>query len=82
MKNHTLAAVDLAKNVFEVAVSEQPGVVARRRRLRRSKFLDFFVQQEPATVLLEACGSAHYWGHKFRELGHRVEVLPPHLVRP
>ena len=79
---HTQIAVDLAKNVFEVAVSERPGVVTRRRRLSRSKFLDFFVQQESATVLLEACGSAHYWGRKIRELGHRVEVLPPHLVRP
>ncbi len=36
---HTLIAVDLAKNVFEIAVSERPGVVTRRRRLRRSKFL-------------------------------------------
>ena len=75
---HTLIAVDLAKTVFEIAVSERPGVVTRRRRLRRAKFLDFFIQQQPATVVLEACGSAHHWGRKIGELGHRVVVLPPH----
>jgi transposase len=79
---HTLIAVDLAKNVFEIAVSERPGVVTRRRRLRRSKFLEFFVRQEPTTVVLEACGSAHHWGRKLGELGHRVVLLPPHLVHP
>ncbi len=79
---HTLIAVDLAKNVFEIAISERPGVVTRRRRLRRPKFLDFFAGQEPATVLLEACGSAHHWGRKIGELGHRVVVLPSHLVHP
>ena len=79
---HTLIAVDLAKNVFEIAVSERPGVVTRRRRLRRSKFLDFLAQQEPATVVIEACGSAHHWGRKIGELGHRIVALPPHLVHP
>jgi transposase len=31
---------------------------------------------------MEACGSAHHWGRRFRELGHRVVLLPPHAVRP
>lgn len=31
---------------------------------------------------MEACGSAHYWARKLRELGHTVVLLPPHQVRP
>ena len=31
MENDTLVAVDIAKEVFEVGVSDRPGRVARRR---------------------------------------------------
>ena len=34
---HGVVAIDLAKNVFEIAVSEVPGRVARRHRLKRSE---------------------------------------------
>jgi transposase len=38
--------------------------------------------QPPAEVILEACGSSHYWGRKFESFGHRVKLLPPRAVRP
>lgn len=75
-------AVDLAKNVFEIAVSRFPGKVAERHRLSRTKFLRFFAQREASRVLLEACGSAHFWAREIGKLGHEVVLLPPHLVRP
>jgi transposase len=39
-------------------------------------------QQPAATVVMEACGSAHHWGRKLQSLGYRVILLPPHHVRP
>jgi transposase len=77
-----MIAVDLAKNVFEIAVSNESGRVCERRRVSRSALLRFFAQKEPATVLLEACGSAHFWGRKIRAFGHQVILLPAHLVTP
>jgi transposase len=82
MQKDTRIAVDLAKSVFEIAVSDRPGRVARRERLPRSRFLSFFAQQPAATVVMEACGSAHYWGRRIEQLGHKVTLLPPHQVRP
>ncbi len=82
MQNNTLLGVDLAKSVFEVAVSHHPGKVVERARLSRSKFLAFFVRRPPATVIMEACASAHYWGRELGRRGHRVVLLPPHQVRP
>ena len=79
---HTTISVDLAKSVFEVAVSSQPGRVKERRRLSRTRFLRFFAERRPATVLMEACGSAHYWARQIEGLGHRVFLLPPHATRP
>jgi transposase len=82
MQNSTRIGVDIAKAVFEIAVSDRPGHVVRTARLRRSQFLDFFAQQPAATVVMEACGSSHYWARRIQELGHHVILLPPHQVRP
>jgi hypothetical protein len=58
----TTIAVGLAKSVFEVASSNDPGHVQERQKLSRARFRRFLAeqpQQSPATVLMEACGSAH-----------------------
>ena len=77
---HTTIAVDLAKSVFQIAVSHRPGRVDEERRLSRDRFLTFFAQQPPATVILEACGSAHYWARQLQPFGHSVRLLPAHDV--
>lgn len=79
---HTTIAVDLAKSVFQVAVSHRPGRLDEERRLSRDRFVPFFAQRPPATIVLEACGSAHYWARQLQPLGHTVRLLPPHDVRP
>ena len=75
--NTTQVAVDLAKSVFEVAVSHRPGQVDERKRLTRQRFRSFFEERPPVEVLLEACGTAHYWGRELQAMGHRVALLPP-----
>jgi len=82
MEKHNVVAVDIAKAVFQVAVSEEPGRVARERRLSRAEFLTFFAQTPRSTVVMEACGSAHHWRREIERLGHAVVLLPPHQVRP
>ncbi len=69
--------VDLAKSVFEVAISSVPGHVRERRRLSRAGLRDFFATRPPAEVLFEACGSAHHWGRELQRFGHRVVLLHP-----
>lgn len=81
-ENTTVIAVDIAKTFFEIAVSDTPGRVSERHRPKRAGFLSFFKDVVPATVVMEACGSAHYWGREIETLGHRVILLPPHQVRP
>jgi transposase len=72
----TVFAVDISKAVFEVAVSHHPGRVSKQRRLSRLQFLHFMGQQPPGTVLMESCGSAHYWARRLQESGHEVRLLP------
>src|SRR5258708_23130549 len=77
----TTIAVDLAKSVFQIAVSRHPGKVSESHRLSRSQFLRFFAERQPAPVVLEACGTAHHWARELGALGHQVRLLPPHEVR-
>ena len=77
---HTTIAVDLAKSVFQVAVSHRVGQVTSEHRLRRSQMMPFFAQQPAARVLLEACGSAHHWAREIQRLGHTPRLLPAHDV--
>ena len=81
MKNTTIA-IDLAKSVFEIGISDRPGHIARNHRLSRTELAAFVAAQPPATVVMEACSSAHYWGRKFEGFGHDVKLLPPFAVRP
>jgi len=82
MAKDTLVAVDLAKSVFELAVSHHPGQVARQKRYSRQQFPLALAQLPQATVVMEACGSAHYWARRVQALGHKAVLLPPHAVRP
>jgi hypothetical protein len=59
VQEHTTIAVDLAKSVFEFAVSNQPGTVSLRRRLTRGQFSCYLSEHGPATVMMEACGGAY-----------------------
>ncbi len=52
------------KGVFEIALSHEPGVVNEKHRVTRKKLLSFFANQPPATVVMEACGSAHHWARE------------------
>lgn len=74
-------AVDLAKTVFELAAADSAGKIIERRRLSRAQFDKYFENRECAHVIMEACGSAHYWGRRFEARGLRVSLLPPHYVR-
>src|SRR5688500_3379430 len=79
---HTTIAVDLAKSVFEVAMSRRIGTVEERRRLSRTQFARLLQAREASTFVMEACGTAHFWAREAESHGHRVVLLPPHAVRP
>ena len=77
----TIVAVDLAKTVFEVAVADERGRIVERKRLGRPQFARFLAARAPARVVMEACGTAHYWGRLAQDHGHEVTLLPPVYVR-
>ncbi len=79
----TTVAVDVAKDVCEVATANRAGRILERKRLTRRQF-EGFVDALPAgtTVVMEGCGTAHYWGSRCQAHGHHVRLLPVQYVKP
>lgn len=76
-------AVDLAKSVFQIAECSAAGKIVSRKRLNRTEFHHYLIQpREHANIIMEACGTAHYWGRVAQAAGHRVVLLHPHYVKP
>jgi error-prone DNA polymerase len=77
-----MIGLDTAKSMFQVHAVDEAGHAEIRRKLRRNDLIPFFEQQEPCTVVLEACGAAHYWARMLTGLGYDVKLIAPEAVRP
>ena len=73
--------LDIAKSVFQVHGVDSAGAVVIRKRIGRSKVLEFFADLSPSLIGIEACPSAHHWGRELQALGHTVRLMPPSYVK-
>jgi len=80
--NATTVAVDLAKEVIELAVADGAGRVVERRRVGRKAFSVFLATHPKSRMVMEACGGAHHWARVAQAAGHDVRLLPAQYVRP
>ena len=79
--NATTAGIDLAKNVFEIALADERGHILERQRLSRARFDRFFANRPACRIVVEACGSAHHHARRLSSQGHSVVLLPAQYAR-
>lgn len=74
--------MDTSKSVFQLhGVGEREQAVLKKR-LKRRQVVPFFSGLEPTVIAIEACGSAHYWARTLEGLGHEVQLIAAHRVKP
>lgn len=78
----TTVAIDLAKDVFQLTFADAEHRILARKRLTRLAFARALDNVPPLRVVMEACGSAHYWARRLAQRGHDVVLLPAHQVKP
>jgi transposase len=78
----TTLGIDVAKNVFQLHGVDARGRAVLSRRVKRQQLLDTVANLPACVIGMEACGSAHYWGRVFEQVGHRVKLMSPRYVRP
>lgn len=48
--------------------------------MNETKMRKFVAEHPEAQICMEACGTAHFWGRLFESKGHKVLLIPPHIV--
>src|SRR5947209_6654708 len=74
--------LDTSKAVFTLHGVDHDEKVVLRRNIRRAELEAFFAKLPPTHAALEACGGSHHWGRRLGALGHTVQLIPPHYVKP
>ncbi len=82
MSNNSVISIDLAKNVFQVCLLNENNKVSKNTKVSRSKLLDAVTKLDANRVVMEACYSSNYWGRLFEKQGYKVDLIPPHQVKP
>jgi len=80
--NITTVGIDLAKNVFQLHGINDKGEAVLKKRLSRAKFPECVQQLPECRIILESCGSSHYWARRFKAMGHEVKLIAPQFVKP
>ncbi|GAC1430872.1 MAG: IS110-like element ISPa11 family transposase [Burkholderiaceae bacterium] len=77
-----LLSIDLAKNIFQLHGVDSCGRPTLSRRVSRAKLAETIVALPCCRIVMEACGGAHYWARKFSDMGHKVQIIAPRIVKP
>ncbi|MCK1420196.1 MULTISPECIES: hypothetical protein [unclassified Bradyrhizobium] len=81
MDKVSIIGLDLAKNVFQIHGTGRDGRMILRKKLNRSRLLEFFTKLPRCVVAMEACASAHDWGREISKFGHDVRLIHPSYVK-
>lgn len=72
--------LDIAKSVFHLVWMSTTGKVLKRKMLSRKQVAEYFSNLEACTVVMEACGSTHYWSRVITRCGHEVKAIAPQFI--
>ncbi|CRG49544.1 transposase [Yersinia wautersii] len=53
-----------------------------RKKLTRTKLMEFLASHPSATVVMEACAGTHFMARRIADLGHEAKLISPQFVRP
>lgn len=83
MRNDITVSIDLSKEVFHVVSLNHKGRVLSRAKETRQTLTRSLSRLERGTrVVMEACGSAHYWSRTAASLGLVPQQIPAQHVKP
>ena len=75
--------IDLAKQSMQVCLLGMDQKVLSNKKVSRGKLMLELSKIDPdVPIAMEACGTSHYWGRRFKEFGREVVLLPAQHVKP
>ena len=64
MNEISIAAIDLGKHTFHLHAQDDRGHEVCRKKFTRSALMQYLMNLKPCTVVMEACGGAHFMREK------------------
>ena len=80
MKDRTVIAADIAKNVFECAFFKNDQQVGKVKRYKRAQFISLLNTHKHYKLVMETCSGAQHWARLAIMQGHQAVLIPPKLV--
>ena len=72
--------VDISKSVFHTLGFDKNHQQIHKKKYSRQQFTKFLSDLPPSDVVLEACGTSHYWGRTLNKMGHRAFLISARRV--
>jgi len=82
MSSITVIGIDLGKSTFHLIGHDETGREQLRKKLNRTKLIEFLSNHKPIVIAMESCGGAHWLARKCQEFGHQTKLIPPQYVKP
>lgn len=79
--NNTTIAIDVAKSSFHLVCLKNNKLMTDKA-MSRQQLQTWLAKQACAHVVIEACGSAHYWARFAQRVGHTAQLIAPKHVAP
>lgn len=80
MKNRTVVAADIAKDVFQAVMFKYDKQCGANKSYKRKKFEQLITSMKPAIFVMENCSGAQHWARLASLHGHEVVLLGPLFV--
>ena len=76
MYQDNLFALDLSKKSIQGALFDRSHQVRLNRTFSPKQLTNWLSRQQPLTVAMEACATAHHWCRVVQRMGHEVLLVP------
>lgn len=74
-------SVDISKSTFHTLGFNKTKQQVHKAKFTRRKFIEFLTKLPSATVVLEACATAHQWARDLQAMGHKPVLIAPGRVK-
>ena len=73
--------IDISKNFQHVCAFDKTGNLLFKKVCKPKTFLKLLGDTKPCSVVMEACGGAHYWARTAKKYGHEAKLIAPKFVK-
>ena len=81
IKKCNVLGIDLAKNVIQDCLVDEHSSIIYNKAVSPNKLKTLLAKLSHSIVVMEGCGSCHYWGQLAEQFQHDVRIISPKKIK-